>query len=255
LVSVKQRGLARRQHEEVPPVQVPVEDAVEQRALQEADHAGAHDRFGVDAGGPHALHVAEVEAVQALHHEHAARDEGRMGAGHDEVALVERGERGGDIEHVLGLQAEVELLDDGLGEELHQGGRVGQRGDRDTPHQVGRQPRHDRQILADAGRHGGALDLHDDRGAVEEGGGVHLGDGGSGEGGVLHRGEGGGEGATELLVEDLLDDRPGLGRDLVAAPLELGHQLGREDAVARSDDLPQLYVGRAQLLRCHPQAA
>ena len=38
-----------------------------------------------------------------------------------------------------------------------------------------------------------------------------------------------GEGAAQLLGEHALDDRPGLGGDLVAAPLELGHQLGRED--------------------------
>ena len=133
---VEQRGLARRQHEEVPAVQVPVEDAVEQGALEEADHAGPHDRLGVDAGRPHAVDVAEVEAVEPLHHEHAARHQRRVGPGHDEVALVERGEGRGDIEHVLGLEPEVELLDDRLGEELDQGRRVGQRGDRDPAHQV-----------------------------------------------------------------------------------------------------------------------
>ena len=84
------------------------------------------------------------------------------------------------------------------------------------------------------------MDLDHDGRAVEEGGGVHLGDGGGGEGGVLDRGEGGVEGATQFLGQDLLDDGPGLGGDLVAAPLELGHQLRREDALARGDDLPQL---------------
>ena len=47
----------------------------------------------------------------------------------------------------------------------------------------------------------------------------------------------------------------GSGGDLVAAPLELGDQLGREDAVARGDDLAQLDVGRAELLGRHPQPA
>ena len=145
---VQQRRLPRRQHEEVPAVQVPVEDAVEQRALEEADHAGPHDRLGVDAGGLHALHVAEVEAVEALHDEHAPRHQRRVGPGHDEVALVERGEGRRDIEHVLGLEPEVELLDDRLGEELHQRGRVGQRGDGDPAHQVRRQPGHDGEVLA-----------------------------------------------------------------------------------------------------------
>ena len=147
-------------------MQVAVEDAVEQCALEEADHAGAHDRLGVDAGGPHALDVAEVEAVEPFHHEHAARDQRRVGPGHHEVALVERGEGGGDIEHVLGLEPEVELLHDGLGEELDQGGRVGQRGDGDAADQVRRQPGHDGEVLAHPRRHGRALHLDHDGGAV-----------------------------------------------------------------------------------------
>ena len=57
-------------------------------------------------------------------------------------------------------------------------------------------------------------------------GGVHLGDGGGGERCAFDRGEGSGERAAELVGQDLLDDRPRLGGDLVAAPLELGDQLG-----------------------------
>ena len=64
-------------------------------------------------------------------------DQRRVGPGHDEGALVERGKGHGDIEHVLGLEPEVELLDDRLGEELDQGRRVGQRGDWDPAHQCG----------------------------------------------------------------------------------------------------------------------
>ncbi len=158
------------------------------------------------------VHVAEVEAVEALHDEHAARHQRRVGPGHDEVALVERGEGGGDIEHVLGLQPEVELLHDRLGEELHQGGRVGQRGDRDPADQVGGQPGHDGEVLVDPRRHRRALDLDHHRGAVAQGGRVDLGDGGGGERGGLDRGEGRGEGAAQLLGQHLLDDRPWFGR-------------------------------------------
>ncbi len=234
-------------------MQVPVEDAVEQRTLQEADHAGPHDGLGVDAGRLHPLDVAEVEAVEALHDQHAARHQRRMGPGHHEVALVERGEGSGDIEHVLGLETEVELVHDRLGEELDQGRRVGQGGDGDPAHQQRRQPGHDGEVLAHTGRHRRALDLDHDRGAVEQSGRVHLGDGGGSQGGVLDRGERGGEWPAELLGEDLLDDRPRFGGDLVATPLELGHQLRREDAVTRGDDLAQLDVGRAQPLGRHPQ--
>ena len=250
---VEERRLARRQDEEVPPVQVPVEDAVEQRALQEADHAGPDDRFRIDAGGPHAFHVAEVEAVEPLHDEHAACDQRRVGPGNHEVALVERGERGGDIEHVLGFEPEVELLDDRLGEELDQGGRVGQRGDGDPPDEVGGQPCHDGEVLTHARRHRRTLHLDHDRRAVQQCGGVHLGDGGGGERGAFDRGEGGRERSAQLVGQNLLDHRPRFGRDLVSAPLELGHQLRREDAVTRGDDLPQLDVGGAQLLCRHPQ--
>ena len=109
-------------------MQVAVEDAEEHGALEERDQAGAHDRRRVDAGGLHALDVVEREAVEPLHHQHPPGDELGMGAGHDEGPLVGLGEDAGDVEHVLGLEAEVELLDDGLGEQLDQRRRVGQGG-------------------------------------------------------------------------------------------------------------------------------
>jgi hypothetical protein len=56
---VEQRGAAVGQHEQVPAVQVAVEDAVDHGALHEADHAGADDRLGVDAGVLHAGDVVE----------------------------------------------------------------------------------------------------------------------------------------------------------------------------------------------------
>ena len=62
------------------------------------------------------------------------------------------------------------------------------------------------------------------------------------------------QGPAQLLGQDPLDDRPGLGGHLVAAPLELGHQGGREDAVTRGDDLAQLDVGGAELLEGDAQA-
>ena len=101
----------------------------------------------------------------------------------------------------------------------------------------------------------GALDLHHHRRPVAQRGRVHLGDGGGGQRGVVHGGEHRPDGPAQLFEEHALDDRPRLGGDLVAAPLELGDQLGREDAVARGDDLAQLDVGRAELLGRDAQPA
>ena len=125
---VEQGDLSRGQDEQVSPVEVAVEDAVHHGALEEPDHAAPHDRLGVDAGRPHALDVGEVEPAEAFHHQHATRHQGGVGAGDDEVALTELGECHGDVDHVLRLEAEVELLDDRLGEELDERRQVGERG-------------------------------------------------------------------------------------------------------------------------------
>ncbi len=59
----------------------------------------------------------------------------------------------GDVQHVLGLEAEVELLDDGLGEQLDQGRGIGQRGDRDAADQHGGDPGHGGDVQADQRGH------------------------------------------------------------------------------------------------------
>ena len=214
---VEQRGLAGGEDEEVAGVQVAVEDAVQHGALEEADHAVAHDLLGVDAGRPHAGDVGEVEAVDPLHDEHAAGDEGGVGTGHDEGALPELGEDPGHAQHVVGLEAEVELLEDGLGEELDQGGRVGQGGHGDAADEVGGHPGHHGQVLAHPAGHRGALHLDDDGGAVAQGGRVDLGDGGGGQRGVLDRGEDLVQRAPQLLgsgrARPRARARPGPGRD------------------------------------------
>ena len=61
----------------------------------------------------------------------------------------------GDVEHVLGLEAEVELLDDGLGEQLDQGRRVGQGGHRDAADQEGGDPGHGGDVEPDQRGHVG----------------------------------------------------------------------------------------------------
>ena len=134
---IQEGDLPRGQDEEVAPVEVAMEDAVHHGALEKPDHAAAYDGLGVDSRGAHALDVGEVEPAQSFHHEHPAGDQCGVGARDDEVALAELGEGRGDVEHVLGLEAEVELFDDGLGEELDQRRGVGQRRDRDPADQRG----------------------------------------------------------------------------------------------------------------------
>ena len=74
----------------------------------------------------HAGHVVEGESAEAFHDQDPAGDQFGMRSGDDHRALVGGGQDPGDVEHVVGFQPEVELLDDGLGEQLDERGRVGQ---------------------------------------------------------------------------------------------------------------------------------
>ncbi len=243
------------QHEEVAAVEVAVEEAVDHRPLHEGDHAGADDLLGVDAGVAHSDDIVELEARQPLHHEHPAGHQAGVRAGHDVAPLPELGQHLGDVEHVGRLEPEVQLLDDRLREQLHQRRRVGQRGDRDPSDQVGRQPRHRPQVLAHQRGDLGPLHLDDDRLAGVEGRRVDLGDRRRGQRRAVEPGEGGLEGGAEVGLDHLPHDRERLGRDLVAAALELLDQLGREEALAGGDDLAELDVGRAERLGGEAQPA
>ena len=70
------------------------------------------------------------------------------GRGHDDRALVGRRRGRGDVEHVLGLEAEVELLDDRLGEQLDERRRVGEHGDRDPADEERGEEAHHREVVA-----------------------------------------------------------------------------------------------------------
>ena len=215
---------------------------------------GAHDGLGVDPGAAHAGHVVEAEPVEPLHHQHPGRDEGGVGAGDHVAPLAELGERAGDVEHVLGLEPEVELLGDGLGEQLDQGRRVGERGDGDAADQLGRQPRHDPQVVADEPGDGGPLHLDHDLLAGAQGGGVHLGD-------RRRRQRACGRpsgrppraGGPRSASTTSRTTRNGSGGTWSRQQLELADQLGGEDALARADDLAELDVGGAE--RARPPAA
>ena len=72
---------------------------------------GGEHRFGVDAGGRHAGGVGGVEAVEAFHDQHATGDQRGVRAGHGDAGGGVGPAHGlGDVELVLGLEAEVELL-------------------------------------------------------------------------------------------------------------------------------------------------
>ena len=92
----------------------------------------------------HAGDVVEAEPRDPLHHQHPASHERRVGSRHDVAVLAQLTQHGGDVEHVGRLHAEVELLDDRLGEQLDERRRVGQGGDRDAADEVGREPGHRR---------------------------------------------------------------------------------------------------------------
>jgi hypothetical protein len=79
-------------------------------------------------------------------------------------------------------------------------------------------------------------------------GGVHLGNRSRGYRGSLEVGEHVFEPLAELSLDDLAHSVKGLGRHSVAAQPELRHELGREDAFSRGEDLAQLDVRRAQVL-------
>ena len=133
---VEEGYLARRGDQEVPAVEVTMEDPIDHRPFEKADHPGAHHGFGVDAGGVHSHYVGEIEAVHPFHDQHATGHECGMWTRDHVVALIELGVGLGHVEHVLCFESKVELFDNGLGEELDEGRRIGQGGDGQTADEV-----------------------------------------------------------------------------------------------------------------------
>ena len=224
---VEECDFSRGKDEQVPSVKVTVKDAVHHGALEKSDHAASYDGFGVYARGAHPFDVREVEAAQTFHDEHPPGDERGVGPRDDEVALAELGEGRGDVEHVLGLQTEIEFLDDGFGEELHQRRGIGQCGNRDPAHQMGSQPRHDGEVLAHPLGDRGPLDLHHHFGPVEQPCRVDL---GYGRGGRVERWSmetnTSDSGRPSSSTKHSLDDGPRFRWHPVPAPLELRYEFG-----------------------------
>ena len=108
-----------------------------------------------------------------------------MRARHDDGALVGLREDVADIEHVGGLEPEVELLDDRLGKELDQSRRVGERGNRDPPDEERGKEAHGGEVSSDELGDVGPLDLDNDALAGQEAGAMDLGDRGGGNRGPV----------------------------------------------------------------------
>ena len=103
-----------------------MENPVHHRSLDQGDHRCANDCLGVDTGALHPGDVIEVESVDPLHHQHAASHQRCVGAGHDVPGLLQLVEHDRNVDHVGCFHAEVELLDDCLGEQLDKRWRIGE---------------------------------------------------------------------------------------------------------------------------------
>ncbi len=252
---VHQRGPTVRHDEQVASVKVTVEHPVKERPFQESDHAGPDDGMGVHSRLLHTDDVVEVEASQPLHHQHPFRHVIGVGSGNHEALLIQFHEHLGHVEHVGRLQPEVQLLHDGLGEQLDQRRGVGQGRHRDPPDQERGDPTQHSKVLADEGVDPRPLDLDHHLLAGPQHCGMDLGDGCRGQRHTV-------EGLEHLMhrpaqfgfhhLDHLLEIDGG---DLIAALLALRHQLGRKHTLAGTDDLGQLDVGRAEPFGGQPDSS
>ena len=222
--------------------------------LQEDDEQGADHGVGIDAGPAHALDVVPAEAVEALHDQDPPGYQFGVGTGDHHGLLARAGQHGGDVEHVVRFEAEVELLDDGLGEQLHQCRRVGQGRHRDAADEVGGEPAHGGDVPFDQAGHLGPLHLDHDLFARAQAGGMDLGDRCRGYGRGLEVLEHGVEGPAQVGFDHLADDLEALRRHPVPQQPELVDQFGREHALPGGEDLAELDVRRPQVLERPPQA-
>src|SRR5581483_2861019 len=98
------------------------------------------------------------------------------------------------------------------------------------------------------------LDLDDDVLAGPQGGRVDLRDRRRRDRGLVEAREDFVEGSPEVLLDDAPHDVERLGAHLVATEPELGDELFGKDALARREDLPELDVGRPEVLEGAPEA-
>ena len=171
------------------------------------------------------------------------------GRGHDRVAHAGVGQHRGDVEHVLGFEPEVELLDDRLREQLDERRRVGERRDRDAPDHAGREPRQRGEVLAHQRRDARPLDLDHDLFAGQRASprapGRSTRPRSAPRRSGRRRAPSGRWSSSSTTLRTCVER---LGRDLVAQQLELGDELFGEEPLAARDDLAELDVGGAEPL-------
>ena len=214
---VDQPELTPPEHEDVAGVGVGVEVAVHQHLLQRAAQQGLGQRGPVHPEGVYLFGLAHADAVQPLHREDTSGGELVVDTGHsDGTAPVPH--PAADERRVAGLDAEVQLLAEPIGELVGQlehpvlGGprRAGLGG-------AGQLQQH-AHVPLDGGRDPRALDLHDHRLAAVEPGLVGLADRGSRHRLPVELGKQRLDGAAEVLLDDGLHGGSRLLGDSVLEP-------------------------------------
>jgi hypothetical protein len=202
--------------------------------------------FGDDRPG-----LTQRGAVQPLHDQHPLAAQRLVRDRDPHGAVGRRRHRG----HVGRLDAEVELLADGVGEADGQLAGADGVGPAGAGLQGAGQAGHDVQVALDRGLDPGPLDLDRDLGPGPQPGRVHLGDRGGGQGPPVEVGEQLGDRPAQLGHEDLLDLVPGGRGDVVLEPSQLVHDLPREQVRAGGQHLAELDEGDPGLLQGLPRGA
>ena len=166
------------------------------------------------------------------------------------------GEHAREVEHVLGLEPEVELLDDLLGEQLDERGRVGERGDRDAADEQRRQPGERAEVgPARGAATRGRWTLTTTSSPVTRRAAWTCAIDAAAIGSVANSENTCVERAPELALHDRAHVGEPLGRHLVAQLLELVDELVGEQPLERRDDLAELHVGGPEPLERAPEPA
>jgi hypothetical protein len=183
--------------------------------------------------------VAERRAVQPLHDQHPLAAQ-RLVRDRDPHRAVGRGRHPG---HVGRLDAEVQLLTDGVGEPDGQLADAERAGPAGAGLQRTGQAGHDVEVALDHRPDPGTLDLDRDLVPGPEPGRMPLGDRGGGQGFAVEVGEHLLDRVAQLGRQHRLDLVPGSRGDVVGEPAQLLHELGREQVRAGGQDLAELDEG------------
>lgn len=210
-------------------------------------------RSGVDARCLHALDVAEAEAVDPLHREHALADELPVHLRHagvgDPLAVEDRPHP----IHVVRLEAEVHLLVERAGEVLGERPGRADRRLRDALEHLAHEEE-GAQVVAHLGLEPRPLHLHHHSTAIEQRGRVDMRDRRGRDRGVVELAERAPQRAAEVLLDHPAGLDAGERRHAVAQRRELRRPRLGEQARARRDHLADLHVGGPEVREGLPEA-